>query len=182
MIQSSIPQNQLKFNLDAVTNNLNLVNIVHNPQPISILKDSKVVSRDADRNVNNMKSSFEYIDEEKLSMYAFLVKRDIKTKEWLGKYDQHDHEQLNEAMASFNKTPKDHSVPNNTQHSNVIPNKKITNDKPKAVANDTAKKNLVNAGLNVKTDHGDINKCCHDSVASIEFLQKQLSECKLIYL
>ena len=181
MIQSSIPQNQLKFNLDTATANINLINVVHNPQSISILKESKSknFSREADRNVNNIKSSFEYIDEEKLSMYAFLVKRDIRTKEWLGKYDQHDHEQLNEAMSSFGKSDK---VNNSTAPKpETQPTKSIIKKKTEQPVKDTAKKpSSTPPILNTKSDHADINKCCVDSVSSIEFLQKQLSECKLI--
>jgi hypothetical protein len=90
-------ENQLKFNLKAVVDNLNLVNIVHKPEPILINKIGIVHHAHYDgRNVGGssefktaVKSSgnFELIDETKMSMYSYLIQRDLKAKEWLSKYE-----------------------------------------------------------------------------------------------
>ena len=84
MIHQTV-KNQLKLNLDAVVDNLNLVNLCHNPKPILIEKKSNQTAAGHARNyfgTNSIgKSSFEFVDEEKMSMYSFLVQRDLKTKE-----------------------------------------------------------------------------------------------------
>lgn len=86
--------NQLKLNLDAFVNKLNLVNVVHKPQPIVIEKISSNNGRgnnDYERTYftnANPTTSYEFIDENKMSMYSYLIQRDMKTKEWLSKFEQ----------------------------------------------------------------------------------------------
>ena len=77
--------NQLKLNLNAVVDNLNLVNVVHKPQPIQFVKTNSY-----GRTFNEHTAAdnrFELIDETKLSMYSYLVQRELKTKAWLSKYE-----------------------------------------------------------------------------------------------
>jgi hypothetical protein len=106
--ENSNHNKQLKFNLNAVVDNLNLVNVCHNPKPIIIQNNFThgKISRDMSNNIENKtKSSFEFIDEEKMSMYSFLIKRDIQTKEWLSKFelDQQNKQEakLNESILSI---------------------------------------------------------------------------------
>ena len=195
-------QNQLKLNLNAVVDNINLVNVGRKPEPILINKTSKFnnFSRDPDRNVNfNVQPSFEYIDEEKLSMYAFLAKRELKSKEWLAKdCENNDNREnhLNESVISNSKPPARKPSLNglaSTTGSSKAFSKNLTVSSKSSTINTGAGLDSVKVGTarslvnshrseqmpNSELEFSEMKKCYLDTVKSFEFLQKQLNECKL---
>jgi hypothetical protein len=166
---------QLKFNLNAVVDNINLINVGHEPEPIRINK--KFVNTNnyshvnPDRNVN-MKPSFEYIDEEKLLMYSFLAKRDLKTKEWLTSQSTSDTKQIQPVRLTkkFEEAKKPVSIKKtsfSSTNSTVRSASSAVAEVLKPIQNHSDKKIEVN----------EIQKCCEESIRSIEHLHKQLQTC-----
>ena len=178
MIHQSM-NNQLKLNLDAVVDNLNLVNVCHDPRPILIEKKPNQTAAGHARNYFGTssigKSSFEFVDEEKMSMYSFLVQRDLKTKEWLSKFELDNQTNLNESVVSVRSIqdvpPAKVSNPKNP----II--KKSSNPAPTA---STIKTKASITSKSAPADLNEIKKCCDDSIKSIEYLQQQLDACKQI--
>ena len=180
------PINQLKFNLNSVVDNLNLVNVVHNPDPICIEKippNLKLNNNgringfgrlNNDRGVrfkteNEKANNFEYIDEEKLSMYSFLVQRDLKLKEWMSNYEKKvDEEPTKESETVKNKKESVEKKSNEVKKTNESKKKNLVLERPETqIISKSA------AELN------ELKKVCDDSINCIEHLAKQLKECKI---
>lgn len=161
--------NQLKLNLNAVVDNLNLVNVVHKPNPIVIEKISsnEFNSRFPSTNLHRSHSQFEYIDENKLSMYAYLVQRDLKNKEWLSKYESNNFEQLvakpNQTTSSAIKTNKKEKQ----KSSDVQSTSPIVKPTSKKISPKTTKSLTPN----------EFSLCCIDLNKNLENLLNILSEC-----
>jgi hypothetical protein len=202
----STNENQLKFNLKAVVDNLNLINIVHKPEPILINKiSSKNIAYYDGRNISGdfraIKSSncFEVIDEKKLSMYSYLIQRDLKAKEWLSKYELNNASQSSVDIKSVEKAvkhePKKQPVKSNENKniafsasatiktSNVI--KPILKTKPleQDVTNKipTHTSSASSISLKYTSEVQELKKCCDDSIKVIESLNSQLNECMLLF-
>jgi hypothetical protein len=196
--------NQLKFNLNAVVDKLNLVNLVHQPAPILIEKSSNLSKNrfhsltNSEKNVNFKSSqNFEFIDEEKLSMYAFLVQRDLKTKECFNNYEQEKFDQqaekdeeIRSVVQIWNKNVEKQSINNKKNKSKATVISSL-NQPPsfQLDASAEAKIPLVADGLKFPTQINkslnhliDLKKCCEDSIKSIENLGNQLSQCKCLFL
>ena len=182
--------NQLKFNLNAVVDTLNLVNLVHNPKPILIEKLGNNASANAtygrNSNYNNASKhqhqEFQVIDETKLSMYSFLVQRELKTKEWLNKYEI---ERFNEKTTNENKQPKKEtmskevafkSTHNPVKHG-AVDSKASLSSKSNISSNYSAINTSTSTGKSTN-DLNEVRKCCEDTIKSIENLLSQLNECK----
>ena len=193
--------NQLKFNLNAVVDNLNMINLVHPPKPILIENLHTNASNNSlyGRNQNLYNSNrrahqeFEYIDETKMSMYSFLIERDLKTKEWLSKYEL---EHFNESRIDKSKT-NENKEPLNVKHKpsgtkTVTTNSTATttsSNNNKGFAFETKKTVPVSSKTSIRTnlsihptkstnDLVEIKKCCDDTVKAMENLENQLNECE----
>ena len=190
--------NQLKFNLNAVVDNLNMVNLVHPPKPILIenLHANGSSYSLFGRNQNLYNSShgrpqqeFEYVDETKMSMYSFLIERELKTKEWLSKYELDHFNESNAAKNSKNKNNENkESSGIKNKHSNIATtNNASTSNKGSAF--ETKKIVPVSSKTSIRTnlslqptksanDLVEVKKCCDDTIKAMENLEKQLIECE----
>jgi hypothetical protein len=190
--------NQLKFNLKAVVDNLNLVNIVHKPEPILINKigiknhvhyDGRMVATSSDFRPAKASGNFELIDETKLSMYSYLIQRDLKTKEWLSKYELSNavttdkpEVEKKEVKKQTIKTKENKSVAFSTTVTNKLPARPIlkqpleqdVSNRIQPAASVSSTSNALKSGNEIL----ELSKCCDDSIKSIENLYKQLNECK----
>ena len=193
-----LPVNQLKFNLNTVVDNLNLVNVVHQPEAISIDKISmshfqnfnqtKVNGYGRLNNERNIRfkdegnKKFEFIDEEKLSMYSFLVQRDLKLKEWMSNFDNGNFtNESNSKVMPEKDTNKSVKSPNSKTDKKTNENK--NGEKPSKENNDIKAKPLdMQIAPKSTSELNELKKCCDDSVKAIEHLQKQLNECKLFLI
>lgn len=161
--------NQLKLNLNAVVDNLNLVNVVHKPNPIVIEKapSNGSNSRFSSSNVVRSNSQFEYIDENKLSMYSYLVQRDLKTKEWLSKFESNNFEQL---------VPKPNGSSESKPSAKNKDIKKNDSQSLETMVKPTPKKTLQKASKPFLSN--DLSLCCSDLEKNLENLLNILTECK----
>lgn len=203
MLQQQQQKQQLKLNLNAVVDNINLVNVNHKPEPILINKTAKFNNfsrHDQDRNVNfNIQPSFEYIDEEKLSMYAFLAKRELKNKEWLANENNSNNRenQLNESVVSVarscvTKPPVSKSSiglgTGNSTGSKAFSKNVPVSGKSGSGQLDSARLTTARSMISShrseplvptnKLEFSEMKKCYMDTVRSFEHLHKQLDECK----
>ena len=197
--------NQLKFNLNTIVDNLNLINIVHKPEPIVIQNLRTQQTRYDNRNALDKSSTsqsnnyFEVIDEGKLSMYSYLIQRDLKTKEWLSKFELNNYNSTDPAAAAAAAAAKvssnisklagnvDKNLPKQTSIEKVTHNKSVafsttvTNKKPKQVlkAAKVGQNEIADALYPTKltNDYVELRKCCEDTVNTIEHLNSQLNEC-----
>lgn len=154
--------NQLKLNLNTVVDGLNLVNVVQRPQPIVITGAAgrSYSPPTRDHGLSRNQSGFEVIDEKKLSMYSYLVKREMKTKEWLSKFNL------------------DYPGPASALESSKAPEKKKSATSVPKVP--TARKETrLSRVSGSKPSNGleELKKCCDETVRSIEYLEQKLSEC-----
>jgi hypothetical protein len=204
----SSTENQLKFNLKAVVDNLNLINIVHKPEPILISKINSSKSYYDGRNVSGdfraskSSSCFEVIDETKLSMYSYLIQRDLKAKEWLSKYEQNNASQSSLDLRSIDKPVKQDtkktSVRSN-ENKNVAFSTTVTSKVPNAVVRPILKQKPLEQDVSNKmpssipsssstsslkstSEVQELKRCCDDSIKSIENLNSQLHECNTRFL
>jgi hypothetical protein len=159
--------NQLKLNLNAVVDNLNLVNVVHKPQPIQFVKTSSYARSFNEPSSSTAANRFEIIDETKLSMYSYLVQRELKTKEWLSKYELGKQEPP--PKVEPNKPASQAPVKNPPPKPNAPKIQPKTADKPQF---NKSHPKPINDLVELK------NKCCEDTVRSLEHLESQLSEFK----
>lgn len=167
-MSSQIRSNQLKLNLNAVVDNLNLVNVVHKPSPIVIEKISSngSNSRFPSTNLLHSNSQFEYIDENKLSMYSYLVQRDLKTKEWLSRYESNNFEQL----VSKPKETSDSVLKSKQKDLKRLDGQSVATlvkPTPKTITPKTVKPTASN----------DLGLCCQDLTKNLENLANILTEC-----
>ena len=195
-----LSQNQLKFNLNAIVNNLNMVNLVHQPKPILIEnlsnKNFANIQTNYGRNSSinkplNAVNEFEVIDETKMSMYSFLAQRELKTKEWLSKW----HEQSNESDRGNNSTNKTIENIKNKQSKKIevksqvgfeskpiAAASKLNNNKSLSTSNSSKLSVITTASTPLAGNTNDLNeqikKCCQETINSIANLEKQLNECK----
>lgn len=178
--------NQLKLNLNAVVDNLNLVNLVHNPSPIIIEKSQSNTSNNhlygrnttdkypKSRHINN----FEFIDEEKLTIYSYLVQRDLKTKEYLNKYELEQFEKSSEPVKTKEIQTKKTEIrikPTSSSSTTSTNSFKSQESVPIPKSNQITNKNPVNKPLN---DINELKKCCDDSIKTITNLEQQTLQCK----
>lgn len=163
--------NQLKLNLNAVVDNLNLVNVVHKPQPIQFVKTSSYARSFNDPSSSSTANQFEIIDETKLSMYSYLVQRELKTKEWLSKYELGKSEPPPkvEPNKPASQAPNKNPAPK--------PNTQKIQPKPKTdpPAADKPFNKFHSKPIN---DLEELKKCCEDTIRSLEHLESQLNEFK----
>jgi hypothetical protein len=193
--------NKLRLHQKAIVDNLNLVNIVHDPQPIifekPISNDSKSFYRGSDYFNDNVQhkfkpsASFEFIDVDKLSMYSYLVKREFQEKEWLSKYYQNEQNNNNNKNEKPVKIPKPVAKTESKKSvgfmgaNTKIEEAKLTNSKS-ATSTISSSSTTTNRTINKPkmnksdTEIGDLVKCCEDSIKAIEFMEKQLNECKFL--
>ena len=196
--------NQLKFNLNTIVDNLNLINIVHKPEPIVIQNLRTQQTRYDNRNALDKSSTsqsnnyFEVIDEGKLSMYSYLIQRDLKTKEWLSKFELNNYNSTDPAAAAAaaakvssnisklagnvdKNLPKQTSIEKVTHNKSVAFSTTVTNKKPKQVlkAAKVGQNEIADALYPTKltNDYVELRKCCEDTVNTIEHLNSQLNEC-----
>jgi hypothetical protein len=165
--------NQLKLNSNTVIDGLNLVNVVRKPQPIIIEnvnhRNLSPPTRDV---VFNKRSDFEVIDVNKMTMYSYLVKRELKTKDWLSKFH------LNNAQS------------NNAPNTQNVSSSKKTPEKKKSVmflAENNLDKKTVNTLSPTRVNRvfskpnnelNELQNCCSESIKAIEYLEQKLNECK----
>jgi hypothetical protein len=170
-------ENQLKFNLNSIVNNLNLVNYVH--QPAAIIFDNNQIRRKTfqyyGRNggggeliSNNDDENYQFIDEQKMKMYSFLAARDLKEKERFNRYNlsiiqQNVIKTDNKALKKETKEPK------------TLNNKVKSTQKQKIKSPIKQNRPLTE---NVTTESLD-TFCSTECVGTIEFLEKQLTECNI---
>ena len=186
--------NQLKFNSNAVVDNLYLVNLVHDPEPILIENRSNLNRNPNDfyhgrlnsAKFKNSNSNFEFIDEEKLSIYSYLIQRDLKTKEYLNKFELEQFEkpiqkpiQL-ENNKKANKENKSQSSLKSSSSSNFSQKTSIQTEVTPRVT--PPNKIHLQSNPKVSNDVSELKKCCDDSVKSIENLESQLNQCKTYLL
>jgi hypothetical protein len=186
--------NQLKFNLNAVVDNLNMINLVHAPKPILIENLHANTSSNTlyGRNqtlYNSSKGSgqeFEFIDETKMSMYSFLIQRELKTKEWLSKYEL-DHFDETKSVKNQNnenrepskakQKPSDMKVPTNSNSNNKISAFETKKTVASAASKTSIRTNFSLHPTKSTNDLVEVKKCCDDTVKAMESLEKQLNEC-----
>ena len=165
----SVESNQLKFNLNAVVDKLNLVNVLHKPDPIYIEKiPSKNNLRAHESSYFNPHSHFEVIDETKMSMYSYLVQRELKNKEWLSKFDP-DRIEIKKPTTTTTAKPSKSIIkkPNtDVQSTSIMVNPNNANPTTRIVSKP------------VKNQSSELKKCCEDLVKNFENFSKILSECK----
>lgn len=172
--------NQLKLNLNSVVDGLNLVNVVQKPQPITIhnLSNTRNFSpptRDPNSSHFHNPSDFEVIDEDKMRMYSYLVRREMKTNEWLSR---------------FHLTHPDSSQFGNLENSKKIGDLNKPVDRKRSIASKSkttttqVKSNKSPSRVNRVISHAkpaneleELKNCCDETVKSIEYLENKLSEC-----
>ena len=191
--------NQLKFNLNAVVDNLNLVNLVHKPKPILIEKintltpdNSNYYGRNraeqagAFRNdVISTGSNFEFIDETKMSMYSYLVQRELKNKEWLSKFELDQADKTNIVSNKSNENKQPVATKTNIKKPAANSNKQIafqteeSDSKSKLGSNNASRTSLIthNTSNKASNELNELKKCGDDTIKAIENLEKQLNEC-----
>ncbi|CAF0890421.1 unnamed protein product [Brachionus calyciflorus] len=164
MSSQVVESNQLKFNLDTIVDKLNLVNIVHKPRPILI---EKINSKDSNSRVRNdlfaSNSQFEVIDEAKMSMYSFLVQRELKTKEWLSKYESNNFEPPVKQVQSKETTK---------------PSKPITKNEAQSITSMVNPTTRVSAQKLKTSNSNELDKCCQDLFKIFENLFQIFNEFK----
>jgi hypothetical protein len=180
--------NQLKFNLGSVLDNINMVNIVHRPQPLIIENNVNHRRVAAERDLHRLgtSNSFQYIDEQKLNMYTYLIRRDMQAKNTIGKYEPALIENLNDSLLGKDKIRKytaDKSVGltknvSDASMATAIKNESNWNEKEKS---------RVGPGLSKKpmsptNNFDDVKRVCEDAINAIEQLKQQFIECKLLSL
>jgi hypothetical protein len=192
--------NKLKLHQKAIVDNLNLVNIVHDPQPIifekPISNDNKNYYRGSDyfdddnHRKNKPTANFELIDVDKLSMYSYLVKREFQEKEWLSKYYQNEqnYDKKNEEPIKIPRTVTKTESKKSVGFTGVntkIDEAKLINTKSSTsiISSSSTTTNRIltlNKPIMNKSDSEivDLVKCCDDSIKAIEYMEKQLNECK----
>jgi hypothetical protein len=182
--------NQLKFNLNAIVDNLNLVNLTHQPKPILIEKNYSNNKNKFYGRINNEKrfhfeNNFELIDQEKLSMYSFLIQRDLKNKEYLK--NQNDFEptvnkENNKVhqKISIQENNSKSSTNNGNKASVVISSSSVNKKIPQNISKSTVAVNKIQKQIKPSQDLNDIKKCSDDTIKSIENLLKQLNQCNKI--
>lgn len=165
--------NQLKLNLNAVVDNLNLVNVVHKPNPIVIekLPSNEFNCRFPSTNMHRSHSQFEYIDENKLSMYSYLVQRDLKNKEWFSKYELNNFEQL---VARPNEK-SDPAIKTNKKENQKRSDEQSASTMVKPISKKLSPK------ITKSLDPNEFSLCCIDLSKNLENLLNILSECKIIF-
>ena len=214
MLLNSNKSNQLKLNLNAFVDNLNLVNVVHQPKPIVI---EKGISNDAAlgssfygrkagdgavrRSTNCSGANFEYIDQEKMSMYSYLIQRDLKTKEWMSKFESGKYDDLkklcDERPNPATKAPYRNNIKKENDvdayiQSQTKPGKQGAGQKHVTIASTSqvAKARPAFSSSSVSTQNNgpssgdgkiDLKRCTVDLLRTLEHLGKQLDECELTY-
>ncbi len=179
MIQSNLSRKgeQLKLNMNAIVDKINLINVTHKPEPICIdkkfTKTNNYSNTNPDRNVC-VKSSFEYIDEEKLLMYSFLAKRDLKTKEWLTSQPVSDTTQEQRQPVRLVKKIENAKKPSAIH----IATSSIQKSLDSNLVTDVEVLKPFQNNSNIKCEGNDVKKCCDESIRSIEHLLHQLNTCK----
>ena len=199
MILNSNKSNQLKLNLNAFVDNLNLVNVVHQPNPICIEKKGAgptigaraCAGTTAFSAVRSSRQSFEYIDEEKLSMYSYLVQRDLKTKEWMSNLASSNVDELKKLCKE--KQPKrqakeidiDAFIQNQATSKATVElkafNKPVVNENSSNhTASSASNGPLAKTKPSTQEAQTDLKKCNIDLMRTLEHLAKQLNECKAL--
>lgn len=174
--------NQLKFNLDALVDKINLVNLVHQPQPIVVEKShANQTNYGRNSNSNQIKktnSSFELIDEDKLSMYSYLIQRDLKTKQWLSKFS----DQIPERDEN-NKPSKPAEQAKKTANLDAK-NPELKQERKKSISGESStrpgKPILINKDKKTENEIDELKKCCDETVQAVKALQENLVECKCL--
>jgi hypothetical protein len=124
-------------------------------------------------------------------MYSYLIQRDLKTKEWLSKFELDNANRVStdkkptstkKDTRAGTKQPKSVGKPE-SKNSGVAFSTKVTSlkvradckqqllDKASSIAASAHPVKLVN-------EHANLRQCAEDSLRSIEYLEKQLSECE----
>lgn len=173
--------NQLKLNRNAVVDQLNLINIVHQPQPIEIHRIRNGRSKSPSKSSGN----FEVIDEAKLTMYSYLAQRELKTKEWLSKFEQMNvSNSCDEAKKVLGHKKK------------VVINEKKINRAPKSILKSPSSTSTIKPGskqdlaqklaiitaseqpVKLVSEFGELKKSSDEAIRSLELMERQLNECK----
>lgn len=169
--------NQLKLNLDTVVDGLNLVNVVRRPQPIVFanvtgtgIRNHSPPTRDSGLKDYRQSTDFEVIDENKMTMYSYLVRREMKTKEWLSRFHlSRPGEERDENKEKCAKKPtagekKKTAVVSRTGTKNRSPGGRINR--------------ITGFASKTSNDFVELKTCCDETVRSIEYLEQKLRECK----
>jgi hypothetical protein len=175
--------NQLKFNLDALVDKINLVNFVHQPQPIVVEKlHSNQTNYGRNSNPSQIKktnNSFELIDEDKLSMYSYLIQRDLKNKQWLSKFsDQIPERDENNKPTKQAEDAKKTAVKTN---SDGKPLARKQEQKAALIGESSSRPGkpiLLNKDKNSDNEIDELKKCCDDTMQAVKELQDNLIECR----
>jgi len=178
--------NQLKFNLDALVNKINLVNLVHQPQPI-VVEKSQANQTNYGRNCNSNQikktnSSFELIDEDKLSMYSYLIQRDLKTKQWLSKFsDQIPERDENSKPAQSAEQAKKTTIKSNSDTNKPAPKQEQNKSLNEMSSTRPGKPILINKDKKAENEIDELKKCCDETIQAVKSLQENLIECKRLF-
>lgn len=181
---------QLKFNLDALVTNLNLVNIIHQPKPIIIenvknnykLADS--YDHDQYNNTRNSNQGFNLINANKLEMFSFLAERKLKENEWKSKYLNVDLIEKKGAKVEKVKKPTSARIENSNNKA-LVPKRPTSSlsqqtnsslDKPKPPPKELVDNFFKVVPLDIKIN--DLKLICKQLVNTLEVLEKTLIECK----
>jgi hypothetical protein len=201
--------NKLKLHQKAIVDNLNLVNIVHDPEPIifekrigteknDFYRGSSYFDDDTHQRYQSASANFEFIDVDKLSMYSYLVKREFQQKEWLSKYYQNEQNNSykNDIKEEPVKIPKAVTKTESKKNVAFTGDNTIKNEQAKLInskssistitssSTTTNRVNNLNKPIMNKSDSeiADLVKCCDDSIKAIEFMEKQLNECNIFFI
>lgn len=173
--------NQLKLNANSVVDGLNLVNVIQRPQPIVIhnLSGGGRNYSPPTRDFTGRQSDFEVIDEDKMQMYSYLVRREMKTKEWLSRFSLTHPDKLPgphgleaDAVTATRKPANGgfvrpiitrQPVSSRTSQSPSSSRRVLVNSKKSSSSND---------------ELDELRTCCEETLKAIEYLEKKLSECK----
>lgn len=171
-----IAPNQLKLNANAIVDPLNLVNVVHRPKPIVIENLGHGLSRAPSDFLIRPRSDFEVIDEKKLSMYSYLVRRDLKNKEWMNKYHADQSLIHEEPTRDVDARPRtDVNIKKPIKKKSVVFSSSTEFGRTPIHKSPTRS---ITSHTKPANDLVELRNCCDETVRSIEYLENKLSECE----
>lgn len=179
MSSNTLSSNQLKFNLNSLMSNLNLVNVIKQPKPI-IIENVRQYHR-VIPNTPQASSEFKYIDEEKLAMYSFIAKRNLQEKEWRSRFEQLDEKPVKLAKDSDKKSQEQKQLKSN-EKTNSVNKKKILNiptktQAPNEIVIKQVEPQVTQSAVDAKIN--EMKEIIKELCNSFEELENCLDKCKL---
>ena len=181
-------------------NQLNMINLVHDPTPIvferSVTTTMRAISG-ANRATggggdNQPRFGFEMIDERRLSMYSFLIERELKAKQWMSQFRLNEEKQKSGGgqtkpsvatprVDAKTKPSIARQRPTNTTEATT----KRRSQSPAAAAAKSSR-NRPMVSNNVVADSAqtrranelvELKRCADECLSTLDMLEHQLNEC-----